>query len=95
MQGCKLFGELSSSGELRSIRGVLPAALAASVAWHPAIVPHINAAEAALVRDCEVIAARHILEVCSHFGGGCVSALSENQDPSVGARLPASEPRSA
>ena len=51
------------------MRGVLPAALAASVARHPVIVPHINAAEAALVKDCEVIAARHILEVCAHFGG--------------------------
>jgi hypothetical protein len=33
-------------------------ALAASVARHPVVVPHINAAEAALVKDCEVIAAR-------------------------------------
>jgi predicted ATPase with chaperone activity len=33
------------------------------------VVPHVNAAEAALVTDCEVIAARHIREVCAHFGG--------------------------
>jgi magnesium chelatase family protein len=69
LQGCELYGELSLSGELRSMKGVLPAALAASVARHPVVVPHINAAEAALVKDCEVIAARHILEVCAHFGG--------------------------
>jgi len=67
LQGCELYGELSLSGELRSMRGVLPAALAASVARHPVIVPHINAAEAALVKNCEVIAARHILEVCAHL----------------------------
>jgi magnesium chelatase family protein len=69
LTGCELYGELSLGGELRSMKAVLPAALAASVARHPVIVPHINAAEAALVRDCEVIAARHILEVCAHIGG--------------------------
>jgi magnesium chelatase family protein len=67
---CELYGELSLSGELRSMKAVLPAALAASASRHPVILPHINAAEAALVKDCEVIAARHILEVCAHFGGG-------------------------
>jgi magnesium chelatase family protein len=70
LQRCELYGELSLSGELRSMKGVLPAALAASAARHPVIVPQMNAAEAALVRDCEVIAARHMLEVCAHFGGG-------------------------
>ena len=70
LQGCELYGELSLSGELRSMKGVLPAALAASVARHPVIVPQMNAAEAALVKDCEVIAARHMLDVCAHFGGG-------------------------
>jgi magnesium chelatase family protein len=69
LQACELYGELSLSGELRSMRGLLPAALAASVARHSVVVPHFNAAEAALVKDCEVIAARHILEVCAHFGG--------------------------
>jgi magnesium chelatase family protein len=52
------------------MQAVLPAALAASASRHAVILPHINAAEAALVKDCEVIAARHILEVCAHFGGG-------------------------
>jgi magnesium chelatase family protein len=70
LQGCELYGELSLSGELRSMKGVLPAALAASAARHPVIVPQMNAAEAALVKDCEVIAARHMLDVCAHFGGG-------------------------
>jgi magnesium chelatase family protein len=69
LQELELYGELSLSGELRSMKGALPAALAASVARHPVIVPHINAAEAALVKDCQVIAARHILEVCGHFAG--------------------------
>jgi magnesium chelatase family protein len=69
LTACELYGELSLSGELRSMKAVLPAALAASLARHAVIVPHINAAEAALVRECDVLAARHICEVCAHIGG--------------------------
>ena len=87
LPGCELYGELSLNGELRSMRAVLPAALAASVARHPVIVPLTNAAEAALVKDCEVIAAQHILEVCDHFGGagrlGVYRAESQSAAPSV------------
>jgi magnesium chelatase family protein len=66
---CEIYGELSLSGELRSMKAVLPAALAAATVGHSVILPHINASEAALVKDCEVIAARHIVEVCAHFAG--------------------------
>jgi len=69
LQRCELYGELSLSGELRSMQAVLPAALAASVAGHPVIVPHSNAAEAALVKECEVLAARHLMEVYDHVRG--------------------------
>ena len=82
LQGCELYGELSLSGELRSMKGVLPAALAASIARHPVIVPHTNAAEAALVKDCEVIAARDILEVCAHFGGSGRMGFYRAEPPS-------------
>ena len=80
---CELYGELSLSGELRSMKAALPAALAASVARHTVIVPHINAAEAALVRDCEVIAARHILEVCGHIGGEGPLGLYRAESPTA------------
>jgi magnesium chelatase family protein len=82
LQGCELYGELSLSGELRSMKGVLPAALAASFARHPVIVPHTNAPEAALVKDCEVIAARDILEVCAHFGGSDRLGFYRAESPS-------------
>lgn len=91
LQGCELYGELSLSGELRSIKGVLPAALAASFARHPVIVPHTNAPEAALVKDCKVMAARNILEVCAHFAGsgrlGFYRAESPSGTPTVLADL--------
>jgi magnesium chelatase family protein len=85
----ELYGELSLSGELRSMRAVLPAALAASISRHPVIVPHSNASEAALVKDCEVLAARHILEVCEHLGGTARLKLYRAEWPSL---APASLP---
>jgi magnesium chelatase family protein len=87
LQGCELYGELSLSGELRSMRGVLPAALAASIAKHPVIVPEINAAEAALVKNCDVIAARHMLEVCAHFSGAGRLDQYRAEPPSVARKV--------
>lgn len=83
LEACELYGELSLSGELRSIKAVLPAALAASVSRHPIVLPHINAAEAALVKDCKVIAARHILDVCAHFGGATRLGFYRSELPTL------------
>ena len=66
---CELLGELSLTGELRSMRGALPAARAASDAGRALILPAINAEEAALVTDARVYPAEHILAVCAHLQG--------------------------
>ena len=65
----ELLGELALSGELRPVRGTLPAALAACGAGRALVVPQENAAEAALVRDLVVLPATHLLEVCAHLSG--------------------------
>lgn len=65
----EFIGELALSGELRPVRGVLPAALQARDAGRTLIVPAGNAAEAALVSGLRVIGARHLLEVCAHLTG--------------------------
>lgn len=65
-------GELSLSGELRAVRGMLPMSLRAARAGHRLVVPADNAAEAALVRDAVVLPARSLLEVCAHLAGRCV-----------------------
>ena len=64
---CELYGELSLSGELRTVKGALPAAVAASKHRHSVIVPAANAHEASLVNDCAIFPARHLLEVCAHL----------------------------
>jgi magnesium chelatase family protein len=65
-----LLGELGLDGSVRSIRGVLPAVLAAARAGHThVVVPAANADEAALVESVEVLAARTLADVLDHLGG--------------------------
>lgn len=63
----EFLGELALSGELRPVRGVLPAALKARDLGRTLIVPTANADEAALVSDAVVLPAQHLLEVCAHL----------------------------
>ncbi len=65
----EFLGELALSGELRPVRGVLPAALQARAAGRVLVIPQDNAAEAALVSGITVLPAGHLLEVCAHLGG--------------------------
>ena len=62
-------GELALSGEVRAVRGVLPAALAARQAGRVLVVPWANAEEACLASGLKVIAVHHLLEVVAHFNG--------------------------
>ncbi len=65
----EFLGELALSGQLRPVRGVLPAALAAARDGRKLIVPRENADEAALVSQAEILPAGHLLEVCAHING--------------------------
>ena len=62
-------GELSLGGELRPINGVLPIAIQARNNHRKLILPKENTAEAALIKDIEIIPAIHLLEVCAHLTG--------------------------
>ncbi len=66
---CEFYGELSLGGELRPVRGVLPAVCRATKAGHRVVLPRSNFAEAALVQRAEIAAADHLLEVCAHLTG--------------------------
>ena len=68
-KGLEFLGELSLSGELRPVRGALPAALKARSAGRALLVPLENADEAALVSGVIVFGARHLLDVCAHLTG--------------------------
>ncbi len=62
-------GELALSGEVRAVKGVLPAALAARKAGRTVIVPRANAEEACLASGLKVIAVDHLLQVVAHLNG--------------------------
>jgi len=63
----EFIGELALSGELRGIRGVLPAAIQASRSKRSLFVATENADEAALVSDAHIFSASHLLNVCAHL----------------------------
>lgn len=65
----EFIGELALSGEIRSVKGVLPAALAANQARRSLVVPHFNGDQAALVGKEQHKSARTLLEVCADLCG--------------------------
>ena len=67
---CAFFGELSLAGELRSVRGALPMALAAERAGiRQLFVPEDNAPEAAFAGGLEVLPVRDIGQLLAYFRG--------------------------
>jgi magnesium chelatase family protein len=65
----EFYGELGLTGELKPVRGLLPAAAQARRAGHELVVPRANAAEACAGASELVRAADHLLEVCAHVAG--------------------------
>ena len=63
----EFLGELALTGQLRSVRGALTAALAARTAQRSLMLPAINADEAALADGATVYAAGHLLDVTAHL----------------------------
>jgi magnesium chelatase family protein len=71
LDGVAMLGELSLSGAVRPVRGVLPALLAASRRGiHCAIVPRDNAQEAAAVPGMTVLVADDLPGIVAHCTGG-------------------------
>ena len=60
-------GELALSGGLRSIKGVLPAAMACHLDQRSLIIPSACIDEASLLDDVSVFHADHLRAVCSHL----------------------------
>jgi len=69
LQDYEFAGELALSGELRSIAGSLPLALAVKSANHKLILPRDNAQEAGLVKDLLIYPATTLLAACHHLLG--------------------------
>lgn len=80
-EGVVFLGELSLTGELRPVHGVLSVAREIKErGFHTLVVPKENAREAALVRDITVLGASTLHEVVDHFSkksGVKISAQEE------------------
>jgi len=79
----ELIGELSLSGDLRPVRGVLPAVLAVARAGRSLVVPQQNAAEAAVAQRTGIYTAANLLQVCEHFNTGKAMPRVQPCDPIV------------
>ena len=92
LEGVMFFGELGLDGQLRPVRGVLPAvAAAAGTGFSTVMVARQNAAEAALVPDVRVLAADSLTAAADWLrgtpglhGGLPVAELAGGQEPPGG-----------
>ncbi|MBI3560961.1 MAG: YifB family Mg chelatase-like AAA ATPase [Gammaproteobacteria bacterium] len=69
LQHYEFIGELALTGALRSVRGVLPAAIQIRAQQRTLILPVANASEALLANGIHVLAADHLLDLCAHLCG--------------------------
>ncbi len=65
----EFIGELTLSGALRSVKGVLPMLLACKKSQSACVLPMENSHEAALMETGEYYGANHLLDVCAHLSG--------------------------
>ena len=85
---CEFLGELSLNGELRSVRGVLPAAVRSRDSKRVLIVPKSNAAEAALVNGGDKYSGATLLEIANWLKGNQKLEPCIKQTPGKPTRLP-------
>jgi magnesium chelatase family protein len=69
LAGQEFAGELSLTGELRSIRGALAMALSAREAGRAFVLPEGDAPQAALAEGARILPARTLLDVVAHLAG--------------------------
>ena len=62
-------GELTLGGELRAVRGILPAIIAAKAAGRTIVIPAQSSREAALVEHNTALTAAHLTDVIGHLDG--------------------------
>ncbi len=65
----ELLGELALSGELRSVKSIIPVAIQARKNNRILIVPEENGLEASLIKGLKVYTAKTLLEVCAFLKG--------------------------
>tara|TARA_Y100001956_G_scaffold2998_1_gene2991 strand:- start:7802 stop:9325 length:1524 start_codon:yes stop_codon:yes gene_type:complete len=83
----EFIGELALSGELRHVKGVLPAALAAKQAQRCLVVPEKNGDQAALVGKNRHKSASSLLDVCAALCGQSELQLHQSEEHTISPAL--------
>lgn len=78
LNSCEFLGELSLSGDLRAVHGVLPAAVASGQEQRAIVVPIENGNEALLAKQTTTYASNNLLELSAHFSGQELMHVYEN-----------------
>lgn len=65
IENMEIFGELSLSGEIRAVPGILPAALKSAAAGRALLVPKDSGEEASLAQQAQVYIAHHLGALCA------------------------------
>lgn len=82
LKSYEFLGELSLSGELRPVHGVLPAAVESGKQQRSIVVPNENGSEALLAKQTTIFASNNLLELCAHISGQeLLTAYEENIQP--------------
>lgn len=69
-KGAEFVGELTLSGEVRPVKGLLPLAFATRKAGHRLYLPSANYFEASLASGLELLPTGHLLQLVEHFLAG-------------------------
>jgi len=69
LAGLEFLGELTLSGTIQPVVGMLPAVMAAARAGHPLFLPAGNLAEASLVSSACLHPLEHLLQATAHLAG--------------------------
>ena len=77
----ELIGELSLSGDLRAIPGILPACLASTEDQHISVIPLANLAETQVIEGPSPLAYRHLLEVTDALRQEQLPPANRPQEP--------------
>lgn len=78
LQGIEILGELALCGAVRPVRASLSAALSCCRDGRQLFLPAANQNEVSLVKNLDVYACKHLLEICAHLGGEAKLPLLES-----------------
>lgn len=87
LRECEFYGELSLGGEVQGMQGALLAALAATRAQRPIVVPCANKMEAALVSGCRMAVVSNLLQVVEHARGTAPLEFTLGSAPPLSSRV--------